>query len=232
MAHPPFAAAESLSDVIQLGPLAIARAALRPARRMRSLPAGARSPAGVRRASTGGLLVIAAALTGLGTPSEELLYAHMIEHLLLGDIAALLIVLGLTGPLLAPILRIGFFDRLRALSHPRSPSRCGPSTSTSGTCPPSTRPRCATPAVHALEHAMFLGLGINMWMCLFGPLPMPQWFGNLGTAALHRRGAPDRRPCSATSSSGRAPSSTPSTCAATPSFTSRRSPIRTSPGRS
>ena len=34
--------------------------------------------------------------------------------------------------------------------------------------------------VHALEHAMFLGFGINMWMCLFGPLPMPSWFGNLG----------------------------------------------------
>jgi cytochrome c oxidase assembly factor CtaG len=34
-------------------------------------------------------------------------------------------------------------------------------------------------AVHALEHAMFLGFGINMWMCLFGPLPMPRWFGNL-----------------------------------------------------
>ena len=27
---------------------------------------------------------------------------------------------------------------------------------------------------------MFLGFGINMWMCLFGPLPMPSWFGNLG----------------------------------------------------
>ena len=29
----------------------------------------------------------------------------MAEHLLIGDIAALLIVLGLTGPLLAPLLR-------------------------------------------------------------------------------------------------------------------------------
>ena len=34
--------------------------------------------------------------------------------------------------------------------------------------------------VHALEHAMFLGFGINMWMPLFGPLPTPSWFGNLG----------------------------------------------------
>ncbi len=29
----------------------------------------------------------------------------MAEHLLIGDIAALLIVLGMTGPLLAPLLR-------------------------------------------------------------------------------------------------------------------------------
>ena len=27
---------------------------------------------------------------------------------------------------------------------------------------------------------MFLGFGINMWMCLVGPLPTPSWFGNLG----------------------------------------------------
>ena len=26
---------------------------------------------------------------------------------------------------------------------------------------------------------MFLGFGINMWMCLVGPLPTPGWFGNL-----------------------------------------------------
>ena len=49
--------------------------------------------------------VIALALGGLGGPSEELLFAHMIEHLLLGDIGALLIVLGLTGPVIAPVLR-------------------------------------------------------------------------------------------------------------------------------
>jgi cytochrome c oxidase assembly factor CtaG len=26
---------------------------------------------------------------------------------------------------------------------------------------------------------MFLGFGINMWMCLLGPLPTPSWFTNL-----------------------------------------------------
>jgi putative membrane protein len=33
-------------------------------------------------------------------------------------------------------------------------------------------------AVHALEHACFVGFGIAMWMALLGPLPKPNWFGN------------------------------------------------------
>ena len=33
-------------------------------------------------------------------------------------------------------------------------------------------------ALHALEHATFLGFGIAVWMGLLGPLPKPQWFGN------------------------------------------------------
>src|ERR1700688_1538866 len=117
MVHLPLASSELSSDVIQLAPLALL--ALLYTRRVHTLASGGRAVGRWRQASFyGGMLVIAVALIGLGRPSEELLYAHMIEHLLLGDIAALLIVLGLTGPLLAPILRIGFFDRLRALSHP------------------------------------------------------------------------------------------------------------------
>src|SRR5262245_49668438 len=66
-----------------------------------------------------GLLTIVVALVSpLGHISEELVIAHMGEHLLLGDIATLLLVLGLTGPLLQPILAIPVFDRLRILAHP------------------------------------------------------------------------------------------------------------------
>jgi cytochrome c oxidase assembly factor CtaG len=32
--------------------------------------------------------------------------------------------------------------------------------------------------VHALQHMLFVGFGINMWMALLGPLPKPAWFGN------------------------------------------------------
>ena len=37
---------------------------------------------------------------------------------MIGDIGTLLMVIGLTGPVLAPVLRIRFFDRLRVLAHP------------------------------------------------------------------------------------------------------------------
>jgi cytochrome c oxidase assembly factor CtaG len=42
----------------------------------------------------------------------------MVEHLLIGDLAAILLVLGLTGPVLQPILAIKPLDKLRALAHP------------------------------------------------------------------------------------------------------------------
>jgi hypothetical protein len=91
-----------------------------------------------------GLLVLVAALsTPLGVLSEKLLVAHMVEHLLIGDIGALLIVLGLTGPMLAPLLRIGLFARLRVFTR-SSRCRCGRSTSTPGTSRCSTRRRYAT----------------------------------------------------------------------------------------
>jgi putative membrane protein len=33
-------------------------------------------------------------------------------------------------------------------------------------------------AIHALQHASFLGFGMAMWMALLGPLPKPAWFTN------------------------------------------------------
>ncbi len=127
-----------------------------------------------------GFVVIGGALTGLGSASQDLLYMHMVEHLLLGDIAALLIVLGLTGPLLAPVLRICFFDRLRALSHPAVAFPLWTIDLYVWHIPFLYQAALRHTGVHVLQHAMFLGFGINMWMCLFGPLPTPSWFGNLG----------------------------------------------------
>jgi cytochrome c oxidase assembly factor CtaG len=179
MISPPLASSFALSAVLQLGPLAIVAALY--ARRVRALAAGDHPVPGWRQACFySGLALVGAALTTLDSASDELLYAHMVEHLLVGDLAALLIVLGLTAPLLAPVLRIGVFDRLRALSHPLIAFPLWAADLYVWHLPVFYEAALHHSAVHALEHAMFLGLGINMWMCLVGPLPMPPWFGNLG----------------------------------------------------
>jgi putative membrane protein len=175
----PLAVSTDISAAFQLGPLAIL--GLCYAQRARTLAFDGRPVPGWRQACFyGGFVVIAVALTSLGSASQDLLYMHMIEHLLLGDIAALLIVLGLTGPLLAPILKIRLFDRLRALSHPAIAFPLWAIDLYGWHAPALYQAALRHSGVHALEHAMFLGFGINMWMCLFGPLPTPSWFGNLG----------------------------------------------------
>lgn len=175
----PLAASETLSTAIVLAPLALV--GLLYARRAHTLVAAGHPVGSWRQVSFyAGLATIIGALVGLGKISDELLYAHMIEHLLLGDIAALLLVLGLTGPLLAPVLRIRLFDRLRALAHPAVAFPLWAVDLYLWHLPALYQAALRHPAIHVLEHALFLGLGVNMWMCLFGPLPMPRWFGNLG----------------------------------------------------
>jgi putative membrane protein len=180
MLSPPFAlSSDDVSAALQLGPLALV--GLLYARRARTLASSGHPVPGWRQACFySGFVVIAAALSSLGGTSQDLLYAHMIEHLLLGDIAALLIVLGLTGPLLAPILRIRLFDRLRALSHPAVALPLWTVDLYVWHLPVLYQAALRHSGVHALQHAMFLAAGVNMWMCLFGPLPTPSWFGNLG----------------------------------------------------
>jgi putative membrane protein len=174
----PLAVSTEVSAAFQLGPLAIL--SLLYARRARTLAQDDRPVPGWRQACFyGGFLLIAAALTSLGPASQDLLWVHTIEHLLIGDIAALLIVLGLTGPLLAPTLRITLFDRLRVLSHPVVAFPLWAVDLYTWHLPVFYEAALRHAGVHALEHAMFLGFGINMWMCLFGPLPTPSWFGNL-----------------------------------------------------
>ena len=60
-------------------------------------------------------LIVIALLSPIADLADDLVWAHMIEHLLIGDLAALLLVLGLTGPLIQPILHIRGLHWLRAL---------------------------------------------------------------------------------------------------------------------
>ncbi len=128
----------------------------------------------------GGLLLIVATLASpLSHISEELFLAHMTEHLLIADLGALLLVLGLTGPVLAPVLRIRAIDRLRVLAHPAVALPLWALNLFLWHLPALHEAAVRDEAVHALQHLGFVFFGANMWMALFGPLPMPAWFGNL-----------------------------------------------------
>jgi putative membrane protein len=126
-----------------------------------------------------GLVVLAIALSPpVDTLSDQLLAVHMVEHLLIGDVAALLLVLGFTGPLLAPLLRNRLVGRLRVLTHPVVAVLAWGINFYAWHVPALYQAALRHDTLHALEHATFLGFGIAMWMALLGPLPKPQWFTN------------------------------------------------------
>jgi putative membrane protein len=148
--------------------------------RARTLAEGGRPVPGWRQGCyIAGLVVLLIAVSPpVDTLSEQLLVAHMAEHLLIGDIAALLLVLGLTGPLLAPLLRNHVIARLRVLTHPVVAVVVWATNFYVWHSPYLYQAALRHDAVHALEHATFLFFGICMWLALLGPLPKPAWFNN------------------------------------------------------
>lgn len=127
----------------------------------------------------GGLALIALTLIGpLAALDTELFAAHMAEHLLLADIGALLLVLGLTGPLLAPLLRTTALGWLRHLAHPVPACGLWAADLYFWHLVGPQEAAVNNDVVHAVQHMLFVGFGINMWLALLGPLPKPAWFGN------------------------------------------------------
>jgi putative membrane protein len=124
-----------------------------------------------------GLTLIAIALfSPIGHIAEELVIAHMVEHLLIGDIATLLLVLGLTRSLLQPILAIPLFNRLQVLTHPAVALPLWALNFYLWHLPALYDAAYGTAPLHALEHTCFLFFGCLMWMPVFGPLLKPEWF--------------------------------------------------------
>jgi putative membrane protein len=124
------------------------------------------------------LLILVALVSPLAALDDELVWVHMAQHLVLSDLAALLIVLGLTGPLLQQLLATRGLGWLRVLAHPAVALPLWLADLYLWHVPALYQAALSSQAVHALEHACFAGFGIAMWMALVGPLPKPDWFGN------------------------------------------------------
>lgn len=165
-------------EPLQFAPLVLIAAAY--FKRAHTLAARGKPVSRARQAAfaAGLWLVFVALASPLGHMGEELLWSHMAQHLVIGDLAALLLVLGLTGPVLQPILGLPVLGRLRVLAHPLVALPLWLGNLYVWHIPALYQAALHSPALHALQHALFLGCGIAMWMALLGPLPRPAWFGN------------------------------------------------------
>src|SRR5262245_28040972 len=174
----PIAHVEAAFAPLELLPLLVA--AVLYAKRASTLAAKGRPlPLWRQLCFAAGLLTIVIALVSpVAHIGEELVIAHMVEHLLLGDIATLLMVLGLTGPLLQPILAIPALDRLRILAHPLVAFPLWVLNFYLWHIPALYAAAYGTAPAPALEHVSFIFFGCLMWMPIFGPLPKPTWFTN------------------------------------------------------
>jgi cytochrome c oxidase assembly factor CtaG len=94
----------------------------------------------------------------------------------LGDVGALLLVLGLSGPLLQPLLRFRPVQRLRFLAHPLVALPLWAVNFVLWHLPVLFDAALRYDAVHALQHVLFVAFGMLMWAALLEPLPGPAWF--------------------------------------------------------
>jgi putative membrane protein len=165
-------------EPLQLLPMAVAAGAY--ALRARTLASrGAPVPVWRQLSFAGGIALILAALVSPGAHlGEELIVAHMAQHLAMADLGALLIVLGLTGPLLQPLLASRLLGWTRVLTHPLLALPLWIANLYVWHLPVLYEGALSSEPLHALQHACFVGFGIAMWMALLGPLPKPAWFGN------------------------------------------------------
>jgi cytochrome c oxidase assembly factor CtaG len=127
---------------------------------------------------TGVVLVAVVQCPPLDGLADDMLIAHMVQHLVIGDIAPFLVVLGLTGPLLQPLLRLRGMRWLRPLTHPVVALGLWAFDYYAWHLPWLYQLALRHDLVHALEHASYFWFGTLLWLALLGPLPKPAWFGN------------------------------------------------------
>jgi cytochrome c oxidase assembly factor CtaG len=184
MLSSPLVFADSLHIVEALPPVVAAATYLTLSTiRVRHLAQERRPVAGWRIASfVFGVVLMAVVQIGpLDALSDEVLAAHMVQHIVIGDLASLFIVLGITGPVLAPLLHFRPTRPLRTLASPIFALALWAADLYAWHIPFFYQAAIQHDAVHALEHACFLWFGTLLWLALIGPLPKPAWFAGWGS---------------------------------------------------
>jgi cytochrome c oxidase assembly factor CtaG len=133
------------------------------------------------------VLLLIALVSPLDYYVERSFGLHMVQHILLGDLAPLALLGGLTGPVLRPVLR--YVHPLRRIFHPFAALAIWAVNLYVWHLPFLYEAALRHDAVHALEHVCFFSAGILMWAPVLETIPMPEWFGTgakLGYVAVVR----------------------------------------------
>jgi cytochrome c oxidase assembly factor CtaG len=122
-------------------------------------------------------ILLAAAVSPIDRLGEQRYFSvHMVQHLMIGDLAPLFVVLGVDGPLLRPLLALRLVRRLQPLVHPLvalplwALNLCVWHTTLLYDA------ALRHDAMHALQHTLFFACGVLVWSALLEPLPGPAWF--------------------------------------------------------
>jgi putative membrane protein len=123
----------------------------------------------------GGLVVLFAALCSpIDTLGEERLFSvHMLQHLMLADIAPILLLLGLTRAFMRPAVRRlrPVEEALGPLAHPVVALVALVATMWAWHVPAVYELALDHPWAHAAEHAMFFTAGLAFWWFVLEPVP-------------------------------------------------------------
>jgi cytochrome c oxidase assembly factor CtaG len=150
------------------------------ARRTRSLARRGQPVSRARQLSfwTGIGLVILALNSPIDNLGEEhFFFVHMLQHVIIGDLAPLCFMVGLTGPILRPVLKFKLVERLRVLAHPLVALPVWATNLYLWHTPFLYDAALHHAPVHALEHFLFFTCGCLMWEPVIETLPAPEWFG-------------------------------------------------------
>ena len=169
--------------------LAVAAAGYVYARRWRTAHAeGGERAAPAWRATLfalGLVLTLVALVSPVDRLGEQLASAHMVQHLLLADLASIALLLGLTRWILRPVTRRIHAIERRAglLAHPVAGAIAYVGVMWLWHVPALYDAALRSPVVHALEHMTYAGAGLLYWWHLLSPIRSRLRLGGMGPIA-------------------------------------------------
>ncbi len=138
------------------------------------------------------LLVVAVASPIAEIGETELFSFHMGQHLLLGDLAPLCLLAGVTGPILRPLLALPGVMRLRVLANPLVAFPIWTANLVLWHVPAMYEGALDSSLLHALEHVSFFTAGTRPLAAGPRAAPGSRVVRHRLEARLHRRRSPGR----------------------------------------